>query len=142
MSQENGLIYEEPLSVKIARYLKQKGFQAASVHSGVAVDSLVSSSCFGVLYTDPAVKQKTYFWGLIKGDTPRRIYLGNIYIKGENPSSGPDRWFFEMYGKDYFEVAKSLATDLAKEFEAKVTLKVAEDGVKLEGFPHETDSMY
>ncbi|MCK9345133.1 MAG: hypothetical protein M0P64_03375 [Candidatus Pacebacteria bacterium] len=139
MTDDNRLIYKEPLSVKIARYLKQKGFQAASIHSGAAMDSLAGASCFGVLYQDPAIKQKTYFWGLIKGDTPRRIYLGDIYIDGGNPRSSADHWRFEMYGKEYFEIAKGLASELVKEFNVKITFKVAEDCVKHEGFPSDSD---
>lgn len=121
-----GLVeYQELLSIKVGRFLLLKGFDLAS-RIGVALNVLVETCSLGILYKDPEAKPRTYLFGLIKIE-PRRMFLGTVWFNDNNRGATEQNWVFDAYGREYVELVRQLAEEMASTFNVKVTIRLVRE---------------
>lgn len=74
----------------------------------------------GILYTDPALKPKKYFFGLIT-IKPRPTLLGMLHFPNSPRNPDNEEWLFEMCsGHSYTSQAMKLIADLRSEYGVRI----------------------
>lgn len=135
MNQVTFVDYQEPLSIKVGKWLLEKGYESAS-RTGLALDLLtaseISPNSLGVLKQDPTAQPHTWLFGLIK--RPRRKnFLGVIWFKNTRQADEKN-WVFEIRGREYAEQLRRLADEMGKTFEVKITLCLVQEQPAVETY--------
>ncbi len=130
---EAGLVeYQEPLSIKVGRFLLSKGFDLAD-STGMAARSPVQSDSLGILRKDAEAKPRTYLFGLIKRK-PRRMFLGTVWFSNSPRGATEQNWVFEVYGRKRVELVRQLAEEMASTFNAKIDLRLVRERPDVETY--------
>lgn len=144
MGGKTGIVdYQEATSIKVGRWLLQKGFFPA-LDSGEALESLREDFLLGILYKDPEAKPKKHFFGLTT-EYPRRVFLGVVWFKHDknnpNESRGADEknWVLRVYGREAIELVNSLAKEMASAFGINIFLRLVQEESRFEMFGSDYD---
>lgn len=128
MSAKEVLVaFEEAPSIKVGKFLLEKGFVLAT-SNGVARQSMTNEPSVGILRPDSVTRPRRYFFGLI-GGKPRREFLGTIWFNNEN------NWAFQVYGRNNIDRSKSLAEEMAARFNVKITIRLVREEPDIEKYP-------
>lgn len=109
-------VAEERIPIRVCKWLNQNGFFSAD-HGGVR-RAPHDFTTIGVLYKDPK-KRVGKFDGFLYRVFNRRdsySYVANICFNNSR------RWQCEIFGQEYHELVKQLASNLATTFQVDVIL--------------------
>ncbi|MFA6447566.1 MAG: hypothetical protein WCW31_04940 [Patescibacteria group bacterium] len=131
-AQESRVSYNEATSIKVGRLLIAKGFCPASC-IGESLVTLDHSDSVGILYKDPELKTRSFFFGLIKKE-PRRVFIGTIWFSNALRNADENNWVFEVQGRKYVEMLKRLAEEIASVCNVKIDLRLTQEQPEVEHF--------
>lgn len=123
--------YQEPLSIKIGRFLLERGYDHAS-SIGVA-NPLTKTNALGILRKDPDVKPRKSLFGLIT-HKPRRTFLGVLWLDDKVRGANDQVWVFEAYGRQYIELLKELSEDMTATFGVNIELRLVREQPEIERY--------
>ncbi len=129
-TQESRVSYNEATSIKVGRLLLAKGFCPASC-MGESLVALAHSDSVGILYKDPGLKTRSFFFGLIKKE-PRRVFIGTIWFRYHNADE--KNWVLEVQGRQYVEMLAHLAEEIASVCNVKIDLRLTQEQPEVEHF--------
>lgn len=126
--------YQEALSIKVGKWLLQKGFGLASP-TGLALcpSSLGATDSFGILWRNPDTKPRKHLFGLIKRD-PRREFIGTIWFSNIVRGASKQEWVFEAYGRKHIKLVKQLAEEMVLDFNVKIFLNLVREQPDVEAY--------
>jgi len=125
------IVVEEALSIRVGRWLIERGFFLAD-WTGQALQSLERDSSLGILIKNPLAKPVKHFFGLVTR-MPRREFLGTIrfcdcYYREEK------NWEMEVFGREQVELMMTLAEVTELTFNVKVSVHLEGEMVRYERF--------
>ncbi|HSV95186.1 MAG TPA: hypothetical protein VLH94_04435 [Spirochaetia bacterium] len=124
--------YQEPFSIKVGRSLLSKEYELADC-CGKAINRLTGSDSLGILLNNRSAKPKTCLFGLIK-KMPRRTFLGVIWFDNQPRHANENRWIFEIYGREYVDLAKQIAKELSSLFNVAITVHLISEQTACEKY--------
>jgi hypothetical protein len=124
--------YQEALSIKVGRWLLQKGFDLASC-AGVASSVLIEADSLGILWKDPDAKPIKRLFGLIKLE-PRRCFIGTIWFNNSARGTGEQKWILEVYGREHIAWLRQVAEEMASTFNVKICLRLVREQPAVETY--------
>ncbi len=131
--------YEEPLSIRVGRFLLSKGYDLSNNIGYVnpIVPKLIESSTLHILASDPEARPKRYLFGLIPRKVPR-LFLGTIYFRDcrlPNFYATEQNWVFKMYGRRNVGRVEQLAEELSSTFGVKINITLYDQQSRFEEGP-------
>lgn len=124
--------YQEALSIKVGKWLSEKGFAPASC-TGIALYSLSETNSLGILWKDPDAKPREYLFGLIKRE-PKRRFLGTIWFDNSTRGANKKYWVLEAYGQEHIELVRQLAEKMTSIFNVKISLRLVREQPDVETY--------
>lgn len=109
--------WQEAEGIKVGRWLLQKGFRPANC-LGDELKSLGSTEMLGILCNDSNPNPAKCVFGLFNRD-PVRTFLGIVRFR-----ESPHPWIFDVHGRNYLELARSLAEEMAETFNVNISLQL------------------
>lgn len=116
--------YRESLSILVGRFLLLKGFGLADEYRWT-LESLVDRSSLGILYNDPNTKP-TYLLGIFK-KKPLQKFVATIWFEKERLNAIETNWVIEAYGREYSQMLKQLAEELATIFSVNIRIELKKE---------------
>lgn len=124
---------------RLAAYLLEKGYVLCD-NTGIALEpDRRHTNVVGLLLPDRTVHQRRRLMGLLRA-RPRRARMGTIWTKSILRDASPDYWLFEIIGRELFNEALQLRSELQQHFQVRIQTKIVEDELSGEVFPGELDS--
>lgn len=123
---------EEALSIKLGRFLQEKGFIAATP-SGSILSALSEMDSLGIL-SQTRAQPETYFFGLFK-EKARRLFLGVVWFNNKARNASADNWTFDFYGRVHKEMLQNLAAEMSSKFDVNITLRLVGENPHTESLP-------
>jgi hypothetical protein len=132
MNQMHHANPEEPLSIKVGTWIREKGYGLAN-ERGVAIDVLRESSSLGILERLPS---QPLFKRLFT--RPRRTFLGTIRFDNNSDRANEANWYFEARGSEHTEKIRRLIDEIEQKFKVAVTTRLVQVEPAAERFPDDS----
>lgn len=129
--------YKEALSIRVGNWIRQKGFELSS-RDGTILDSLTEIPQFGILQNDPDTKLRRGLFGLIRRK-PRRRFLGVIWFSNSERCADEKNWVFDVYGREYVQVAIQLTKEMALIFNVNILVHLVREQPDTETYMSDYD---
>lgn len=137
VDSDSSVRFEEAISVEVGNHIVSKGYGLAGI-TGHATSSIEETEAWGILWKDPNAKPVKKFFGLIQ-QTPRRVFIGVIWLKRDVSRDDKREWYFEFYGRKNTDLVKNLANELFDKFGVKITLRLVNEHPKYETYHEDYD---